>query len=317
VKQCCLQSVSMENSWRCTSCNNVNPISQGYCQNCGYYGSFSLNGTLQIAGADNNHGNIHGTDWACLVCNYSNFGRNKACLSCSTARPDSRSVNSNSMGGGKASRPNDWLCSCGDLVFGSRFACRSCGCPRPQVPHQMNRMGGNMGRSTNNNNYSSHNNNSYSSRGGGGRYQHGGMGGSGPGNSNMKPGDWICTCGEHVYASKGSCRGCGAAKPMPAVGGVAKVQDWFCSCSYQNFGTRIACHKCALPRPENPTYLQPGQPQLVSREPSYQQSYSQYPQANRAEVRPGDWGCSCGFNNYSNRIDCYKCKSPKPMQHQQ
>jgi hypothetical protein len=160
-----------------------------------------------------------------------------------------------------------------------------------------------------------------------------------------------------VFATKSSCRLCGAQKPTPVAG--AKVPDWFCSCGYQNFGTRPVCHKCSAVKPENPTYAQPGQPQLQDRQSYQQSSYNNnnnnnsnnnngdnnnsnnnnnnsnnsnnnndrhqynhnpsYQQPFRSEVRPGDWFCSCGFNNYSQRIDCLKCKSPKPMQqeHQQ
>jgi hypothetical protein len=34
--------------------------------------------------------------------------------------------------------------------------------------------------------------------------------------SGMKPGDWICTCGDLVYGSRADCRQCGALKPVPA-----------------------------------------------------------------------------------------------------
>lgn len=139
-----------------------------------------------------------------------------------------------------------------------------------------------------------------------------------PLSTGLKIGDWICTCGEHVFASKSSCRMCGAQKPMPALP-TTKPPDWYCSCGYQNFSTRVACHKCLLPRPENPSSSNSNNnnvnTSINSNSSSSGNGYqSQYQPPNRDEVRPGDWLCSCGFNNFSNRIDCYKCKSPKPMQ---
>jgi hypothetical protein len=82
---------------------------------------------------------------------------------------------------------------------------------------------------------------------------------------SLRPGDWMCTCGEHVFASKDSCRKCGAMKPVPA----------------------------------NPSYL------------AQQNQYSGHPTGPHSEVRPGDWRCDCGFNNFSSRAECHKCKKAK------
>jgi hypothetical protein len=55
--------------------------------------------------------------------------------------------------------------------------------------------------------------------------------------SNMKPGDWMCTCGEHVFAYKDACRKCKAPKPQPAASfqqqnvghkGNVRPGDWQC-----------------------------------------------------------------------------------------
>jgi hypothetical protein len=84
----------------------------------------------------------------------------------------------------------------------------------------------------------------------------------------MRPGDWVCTCGEHVFAVRDSCRNCGAQKPVSPTGstttGAALAQrpereyarregDWDCECGFQNFASRIACKKCSKHRPNDAT----------------------------------------------------------------
>lgn len=40
----------------------------------------------------------------------------------------------------------------------------------------------------------------------------------------VKPGDWVCPCGEMVFASRFSCRRCGARKPTPAGYGMSPYE---------------------------------------------------------------------------------------------
>eukprot|EP00928_Gymnodinium_smaydae_P094313 TRINITY_DN789_c2_g1_i1.p1 TRINITY_DN789_c2_g1~~TRINITY_DN789_c2_g1_i1.p1 ORF type:complete len:225 (-),score=44.61 TRINITY_DN789_c2_g1_i1:127-801(-) len=33
----------------------------------------------------------------------------------------------------------------------------------------------------------------------------------------------------------------------------------------------------------------------------------------KGDVRPGDWRCSCGTNNFASKTNCFKCGAPKPQ----
>jgi RNA-binding protein FUS len=55
-------------------------------------------------------------------------------------------------------------------------------------------------------------------RGSGGGYQRSGGGGGGGGGGG-RPGDWNCSCGNLVYASKSECGRCHAPKPGGGGGG--------------------------------------------------------------------------------------------------
>jgi hypothetical protein len=80
----------------------------------------------------------------------------------------------------------------------------------------------------------------------------------------MNPGDWMCTCGEHVFGTKDACRKCGAAKPQPASNFSAQGQgqnsqrggtlssrpgDWSCTCGFMNFASRSECYTCKKEKP--------------------------------------------------------------------
>jgi len=200
--------------WDCSSCQHLNFAKRDTCRNCGAQkDAFGAQQRLP--------------DWTCSGCSFNNFGRNKQCLKCNTVAPTFTSNNNN------FAKAGDWHCSCGELVFASRNACRSCGNTKP---------GNSYNKSFNqNSNY----NGSY-----------GGFGGK---SSQMKPGDWMCTCGEHVFGTKDSCRKCGAAKPQPSITysannpvqtpqrGVilsARPGDWSCSCGFMNFASRSECYTC-------------------------------------------------------------------------
>ncbi|KAM0933339.1 putative Zinc finger, RanBP2-type [Dioscorea sansibarensis] len=148
-------------------------------------------------------------------------------------------------------KPGDWNCrSCNHLNFSRRDSCQRCGDPR-----SANDRG----------DYSS-----FGSRGGGSSFGFTG--------SDVRPGDWYCSCGAHNFASRSSCFKCGAFKEDSAVtggggggggfdsdmprrgygfgsGGGArsgwKSGDWICTrsgCNEHNFASRMECFRCNAPR---------------------------------------------------------------------
>ncbi|KAL7189684.1 hypothetical protein ACSBR1_039347 [Camellia fascicularis] len=81
-----------------------------------------------------------------------------------------------------------------------------------------------------------------------------------PCNINMTEelaGDWYCNamnCRAHNYASRTSCRRCGATRnggcDESALPGW-KSGDWICSrfgCDMHNYASRMECYKCQTPR---------------------------------------------------------------------
>lgn len=66
----------------------------------------------------------------------------------------------------------------------------------------------------------------------------------------MKPGDWICNCGYHVFHPKTVCDKCGEQKPSSAVF-TPSFGDWTCSCGTINKRVREQCFKCNKPSSED------------------------------------------------------------------
>ena len=73
---------------------------------------------------------------------------------------------------------------------------------------------------------------------------------SGP---KLRPGDWVCECYAHNFASRDNCYKCGKAKAdidpskAAAAGPPAKpvrTGDWYCVCGAHNFSGRQSCYKC-------------------------------------------------------------------------
>ncbi|XP_042446177.1 ranBP2-type zinc finger protein At1g67325-like isoform X2 [Zingiber officinale] len=149
-------------------------------------------------------------------------------------------------------KPGDWTCrSCQHLNFSRRDSCQRCSDPRP--------TGGD--RSSD-----------FFSFGSGG----GGRGGSSFGfiGSDVRPGDWYCSCGAHNFASRSSCFKCASLKEDSAVGSGGsfdgdtprsrgysfgggggragwKSGDWICNrsgCNEHNFASRMECFRCNAPR---------------------------------------------------------------------
>ncbi|RRT81819.1 hypothetical protein B296_00002074 [Ensete ventricosum] len=125
-------------------------------------------------------------------------------------------------------KPGDWTCrSCQHLNFSRRDSCQRCGDSRPSSDRS-----------------------EYASFGGG---------------SDVRPGDWYCSCGAHNFASRSSCFKCCALKDDSAGygfgsgggggggGGRAgwKSGDWICNrsgCNEHNFASRMECFRCNAPR---------------------------------------------------------------------
>ncbi|CAD5177350.1 unnamed protein product, partial [Musa acuminata subsp. malaccensis] len=156
-----------------------------------------------------------------------------------------------SQGVGKMNRkPGDWTCrSCQHLNFSRRDSCQRCGDPRPSSDRSEYASFGGRGGS------------SFSFTG-----------------SDVRPGDWYCSCGAHNFASRSSCFKCCALKEDSAVGGGGgfdgdiprsrgygfggvggggggragwKSGDWICNrsgCNEHNFASRMECFRCNAPR---------------------------------------------------------------------
>jgi len=208
--------------WDCRQCKFVNYATRVACKSCGI-------GKEGQPVQQQGYGQTQFDDYLCNSCGFSNFGRNAACLKCGSPRH----AQQRAFGGSKVGRAEDWQCQCGDVVFGNRFSCRKCGCPRPAqraqfaspysqyYPEMMPRYPQQQQQ------------------------------------QQLRPGDWVCTCGDHVFANRGACRNCGALKPVsPNAGPVSTAReyprregDWDCACGYQNFASRSECKQCQKPRP--------------------------------------------------------------------
>ncbi|CAL9117782.1 unnamed protein product, partial [Musa textilis] len=134
-------------------------------------------------------------------------------------------------------RAGDWNCSlCQHHNFSRRDSCQQCGQPRL--------CSGDFGGSS-----------------------FGGFGAV----SEVRPGDWYCSCGGHNFASRSSCHSCGAFRDESAVGVIGgfdnsemagsqgityggggwKSGDWLCTrsgCNHHNFASRRECYRCKAPK---------------------------------------------------------------------
>ncbi|KAK4393847.1 hypothetical protein Sango_1855500 [Sesamum angolense] len=161
-----------------------------------------------------------------------------------------------------------------------------------------------------------------------------------PADSKWLPriGDWICTgCTNNNYASREKCKKCGqpkevAAMPAVAIPGasVPTHPTYFARAQGGGMMTLGALHpsmslSSSWPlggtdqygnQPTGPYGLQPTSnwpPGSIS-DISYASQKAQLPPVSNGNGwRTGDWMCTCGFHNYSSRVQCKKCNAPQPI----
>ncbi|XP_047955123.1 ranBP2-type zinc finger protein At1g67325 isoform X2 [Salvia hispanica] len=165
-----------------------------------------------------------------------------------------------------------------------------------------------------------------------------------PADSKWLPriGDWICTgCTNNNYASREKCKKCGQPKELAAMPAVAIP-----GASVPTHPTYFARARGGMEQMVNVGSIHPSislnsdwsigganqygnQPSdlygllSVSNWPlgggsisglSYPSQANLHPPApNGNGWRSGDWMCTCGFHNYSSRLQCKKCNAPAPI----
>lgn len=279
--------------WMCP-CGAHNYASKNMCHKCG---TNKMVASLASTAGDN----FRPGDWMC-PCSAHNYATKVACHKCGMAKGMAMGMGFGGMMGGGAPpmmaqmgggagmpgnfRPGDWLCSCGAHNYASKNACHKCSTPKQQAQAggQQQQYGAQAGQQQ----YGQQD--MYNSYGMGQMGQYGdgmnmgGMGGfggfggamAGPAMgmmggaastpANFRPGDWLCQCGAHNYASKTACHKCaspkqssdsgvgaGVAAPTGGAGGMPnnfRPGDWMCQCSAHNYASKTACHKCGTAKPD-------------------------------------------------------------------
>eukprot|EP01084_Bolivina_argentea_P320008 555149_1 len=146
--------------------------------------------------------------------------------------------------------------------------------------------------------------------------------------SQRRPGDWMCpNCDFLIFASKKSCRKCGATNPSGGSkshktgkrGGSGRrgkkggkfsrsgSEEWICSnCSSSNYPDRDKCRKCRTHRSESPDTT------MADADTSTTTSTSSHKGQKRRNPRQDEWVCTrCNTENYADREKCRKCDVPK------
>ncbi|XP_044417354.1 RNA-binding protein EWS [Triticum aestivum] len=171
--------------------------------------------------------------------------------------------------------PGDWDCrSCQHLNFSRRDLCQRCGEPRSAADRGS--VGGALGGDYAN----------FGGRGGGGSSFGTGFGAG----SDVRPGDWYCTCGAHNFASRSSCFKCAAFKEEAAVNGGAGGFDGDMSRS-RGFGFGA-----------------------VGGMGGGMGAGAAGGRASRPGWKSGDWICTrsgCNEHNFASRQECFRCNAPR------
>ncbi|KAI8335523.1 hypothetical protein BC941DRAFT_71703 [Chlamydoabsidia padenii] len=124
-------------------------------------------------------------------------------------------------------------------------------------------------------------------------------------------GDWICTsttCGFHNYSSRAQCLKCGSYRPG-APGSVALAPSTSSSSSqgtgYNNSSTNNSNNNSNIINVNTNTSSN-------HNNNSPHNTSNPYHAPRPASFRPGDWFCSCGFQNFASRMSCFRCQAPNP-----
>ncbi|KAJ3205285.1 hypothetical protein HDU82_005302 [Entophlyctis luteolus] len=92
-----------------------------------------------------------------------------------------------------------------------------------------------------------------------------------------------------------------------------KPGDWFCpSCQFHNFANRVVCKQCNSPAGAATAIARGSVGGNVNSGMAYK---SVTVLAGGPTMKPGDWICtnmSCRFQNFQSRMECHKCRSPRP-----
>jgi len=236
-------------------------------------------------------------DWYCPSCNDLQFARNTHCKTCGTANPSPTSPAGTSF----QMRPGDWLCPiCGDLQFATRSQCRKCGTGPDGMQGDLSEEG----------------------------YSNGSSGFHKP----TKPGDWICpACGDLQFASRSTCRKCGAApgmqpQPMATMQGYAhsfsggkggkqmRPGDWSCpSCGDHNFAKNTLCRRCGTPSPDPPHWGSDVAMRMMADSQKGKAGAKGSKDHTGAPERPTSWKCpNCNELVFARNSECKSCGTPRP-----
>jgi len=157
--------------------------------------------------------------------------------------------------------------------------------------------------------------------------------------SHLLPGDWLCKgCGDHNFAARSICRGCGSSKdtttttitaapslahsptttttttttttPIITHGGIVLPGDWICKgCGGHNFASRSICRGCGSHCRD---CLAPKDTPGTTPTPTTTTTTTTPITTHGGNVLPGDWICKgCGGHNFAVRIACRGCAAPK------
>lgn len=164
--------------------------------------------------------------------------------------------------------------------------------------------------------------------------------------SNFRPGDWLCTCGGHNYASKSVCFKCYTSKEVATGGAMSAfprtaavpAQQQAAYPGMQQMGQQMAQMGGQMTSALQPALSQQGLGQMGMPAAAGQQSMTQMNNALLAQMgglqglmgaygmmgmgmpqlpqtpanfRTGDWMCKCGNHNYSSKMSCGKCQISK------
>ena len=150
-------------------------------------------------------------DWLCPDCGAHCFASRSSCFRCSADRPASAGSADDYGPASRVAnepRPGDWACSaCGASNFARRSQCFKCGEDAPAGMGGAN-FAGRPPRGAGLSGGGREPRGAWSDRSGGeNRWAGGGDRGPPP----PRDGDWTCSCGFSNFASRSSCRQCGAA----------------------------------------------------------------------------------------------------------